>query len=100
MRLVVWQGENLDDSISSISNPTCFFLPFLWLICSDSILATTLDATNKSVKWDVVGDTKEFPNPFYKLIVRQFLLGHTAKDGEYNVVEVSNLISCKQFEHV
>lgn len=56
-----------------------------------SNLATTLDATNKSVKWDVVGDTKEFPNPFYKLIVRQFLLGHTAKEGEYNVVEVSSL---------
>lgn len=53
------------------------------------IVATTLDASNKTVKWDVVGDTKEFPNPFYKLIIRQILLGHTAKDNEYNVVEVS-----------
>lgn len=59
---------------------------------SHSLLATTLDATNKSVKWNVIGDTKEFPNPFYKLIVRQFLLGHTAKEDEYNVVEVSFLL--------
>lgn len=61
-------------------------------VLSFLILATTLDATNKSVKWDVVGDTKDFPNPFYKLIVRQFLLGHTAKEDEYNVVEVSIVI--------
>lgn len=51
-------------------------------------LAITLDSSSKSVKWEVVGDTKEFPNPFYKLIIRQFLLGHEAKDGEYNVIEV------------
>lgn len=51
-------------------------------------VATTLDSSNKSVKWDIVGDTKEFPNPFYKLIVHQFLLGHQAKEDEYNVIEV------------
>lgn len=84
-------------SISLAWNSTCSYL-HNW--CNENgnllfcILATTLDATNKTVKWDVVGDTKEFPNPFYKLIVRQFLLGHTAKDDEYNVVEVSKFLFC------
>lgn len=39
--------------------------------------------------WNSEANTKKFPSPFYKLVVRQFLLGHTAKDGEYNVIEVS-----------
>lgn len=68
-----------------------FFRLLNLLIVLPFFIATTLDSTNKSVKWDVVGDTKEFPNPFYKLIVRQFLLGHTAKEDEYNVVEVSTV---------
>lgn len=50
----------------------------------------TLDATTKSVTWNLNTDSKEYPSPFYKLVIRQILLGHQAKDNEFNVVEVSD----------
>lgn len=54
----------------------------------------TLEKAGSAVTWENVGNTKEFPSPFYKLIVRQILLGHTAKPDEYNTVEVSIRIYC------
>lgn len=53
------------------------------------VLGATLGEAGASVTWEQLGNTKAFPSPFYKLILRQILLGHTAKEDEYNVVEVS-----------
>lgn len=40
--------------------------------------------------WDPAENhTSDYPNPLYKLIVKQALLGHTANEDEVNVVEVS-----------
>lgn len=47
------------------------------------ILGVTLSESNASVTWD---RDKEHEND--KLIIRQFLLGRQAKEGEFNVVEV------------
>lgn len=47
----------------------------------------SLDKKDASVTWDVKSD--EYENASDRLHIRQILLGHTAKEGEYNVVEVS-----------
>lgn len=49
----------------------------------------SLDKKDASVTWDVKSD--EYENASDRLHIRQILLGHTAKEGEYNVVEVSLL---------
>lgn len=52
------------------------------------IVGVTLEKAGSTATWEHVGNTKEFPSPFYKLVIRQILLGHTANPDEYNTVEV------------
>lgn len=54
----------------------------------------TLSQPGASVTWDPE-NKDEYPNNF-KLIIKQILLGHEAKENEFNVVEVrNNKTSCK-----
>lgn len=46
----------------------------------------TLSQSGASVTWDPE-NKDEYPNNF-KLIIKQILLGHEAKENEFNVVEV------------
>lgn len=55
----------------------------------------SLDKKDASVTWD--GKTEEFENASERLHIKQILLGHTAKDGEYNVVEVNSVRTIKQY---
>lgn len=57
-----------------------------WLF-HESQTGVSLDKKDASVTWDVKSD--EYENASDRLHIRQILLGHTAKEGEYNVVEVS-----------
>lgn len=65
-------------------------LNFVFIVARMRIVGATLEKAGSTVTWENVGNTKEFPSPFYKLVVRQLLLGHTAKADEYNTVEVSS----------
>lgn len=50
----------------------------------------TLENAGASVTWDPVGNADtELQTANFKLHIKQILLGHTAKEGEYNVVQVS-----------
>lgn len=55
----------------------------------------TLSQAGASVTWDPE-NKDEFPNNF-KLIIKQILLGHEAKENEFNVVEVRSRISVFSF---
>lgn len=48
----------------------------------------TLDKNGASVTWDSKAEQEDQLNAD-RLHLRQILLGHTAKENEYNVVEVS-----------
>lgn len=50
------------------------------------IAGVTLSQAGASVTWDPE-NKDEYPNNF-KLIIKQILLGHEAKENEFNVVEV------------
>lgn len=54
----------------------------------------TLSQAGASVTWDPERPKDEYPENF-KLIIKQILLGHQAKENEYNVVQVC--ISKKPF---
>ena len=47
----------------------------------------TLSEAGASVTWDPESKD-EYPGS-YKLVIKQILLGHQAKEKEYNVVQVS-----------
>lgn len=51
-------------------------------------IGATLDKKGASVTWDSKSESEESMNAD-RLHLRQILLGHTAKENEYNVVEVS-----------
>lgn len=59
------------------------------LISNNLITGITLSESNASVTWDV-SNRKENDND--KLIITLILLGREAKEGEFNVVEVSGNI--------
>ncbi|XP_055303302.1 nucleoplasmin-like protein [Sitodiplosis mosellana] len=50
----------------------------------------TLDKKGASITWDSKAESEESLNAD-RLHLRQILLGHTAKENEYNVVEVETL---------
>lgn len=52
-------------------------------------LGITLDKKEPTVTWEG-GNTEEYSNSIDRLLIRQILLGHTAKEGEFNVVEVKH----------
>lgn len=52
-------------------------------------IGATLDKKGASVTWDSKSESEESMNAD-RLHLRQILLGHTAKENEYNVIEVSN----------
>lgn len=51
-----------------------------------------MDKKGASVTWDSKNENEDVMNAD-RLHLRQILLGHTAKENEYNVVEVSNCVS-------
>lgn len=51
-------------------------------------IALTLNEAGASATWDPLGNAEEHTGANYKLHIRQILLDHTAKEGEYNVVQV------------
>lgn len=51
-------------------------------------IGATLDKNGASVTWDSKAKSDESTNTD-RLHLRQILLGHTAKENEFNVVEVS-----------
>lgn len=57
----------------------------LFFFCPNK--AATLDKNGASVTWDAKSND-EYTINADRLIIRQVLLGHTAKENEYNVVEV------------
>lgn len=62
----------------------------------------TLENAGASVTWDPVGNADtELQTANFKLHIKQILLGHTAKEGEYNVVQVSSVAfvqkQCRHF---
>lgn len=59
---------------------------FFWLF-SDEIGAT-LDKKGASITWDSKAKSEDTLNAD-RLHLRQILLGHTAEEDEYNVIEVS-----------
>lgn len=62
----------------------------LFILCS--FVATTLDKKGASVTWGSKELQETISSPD-RLHLRQILLGHTAKEGEYNVVEVQSNFS-------
>uniref|UniRef100_A0A1I8MRI3 Nucleoplasmin core domain-containing protein n=1 Tax=Musca domestica TaxID=7370 RepID=A0A1I8MRI3_MUSDO len=54
----------------------------------ESFYGVTLSGEGSKVEWEVLSNDIDFPRG-QKLIVRQILLGAEAKEGEFNVVEVS-----------
>lgn len=50
--------------------------------------ALSLTEAGSSVTFDPLANAEEHTGANYKLHVRQILLDHTAKEGEYNVVQV------------
>lgn len=61
-----------------------YFLPICFLFLSGAVL----DKNGATVTWNMSDATDEALGPFYKLLIKQILLGHKAKENEYNVVEV------------
>lgn len=55
------------------------------------LLAVTLTGKDAQVEWDVLSNDDDYPRG-QKLIIKQILLGHDAKDDEFNVVEVSDIV--------
>jgi len=53
----------------------------------ESFYGVTLTGEKNSVSWDVLSNDEDFPRG-QKLIIKQILLSHEAKEGEFNVVEV------------
>lgn len=51
----------------------------------DFIIATTLEKAGASSTWEPLQW-----EPAQRLAIRQLMLGHTAKPGEYNVIQVRN----------
>lgn len=51
----------------------------------------TLDKKGASITWDSKPENEDVMNTD-RLHLRQILLGHTAKENEYNVVQVNNEI--------
>lgn len=64
---------------------TCDITTFL---LSTILAGATLDKNGASATWDTKAKGEETVNAD-RLHLRQILLGHTAKENEYNVVEVS-----------
>lgn len=64
---------------------------FIFLIS----LGATLDKAGATVTWHINDNgedqDQDQEHQGYKLYIKQILLGHTAKEGEYNVVEVCYL---------
>lgn len=56
------------------------------------LLATTLDKEQASSTWQPLQW-----EPGQRLAIRQLMLGHTAKENEFNVIEVSVEISNKKY---
>lgn len=52
------------------------------------ISGVTLTGKDSTVEWDVLSNDEDYPRG-QKLIIKQILLGAEAKEGEFNVVEVS-----------
>lgn len=55
------------------------------------VSGAVLDKAGASVTWNGNENMEDVQGPYYKLMVKQILLGHTAKESEYNVVEVRSL---------
>lgn len=51
-----------------------------------------MDKAGASITWDSFGNGDDVQPTNYKLQIRQILLDHAAKEGEYNVVQVNILI--------
>lgn len=64
-------------------------------IISYVVLAVTLTGKDPQVEWDVLSNDDDYPRG-QKLIIKQILLGHEAKDDEFNVVEVSCFICTRK----
>lgn len=54
-------------------------------------IATTLDKAEATSTWQPLQW-----EPGQRLAIRQLMLGHTAKENEFNVIEVSDLIKLKR----
>lgn len=67
----------------------CDITPIRLLLMLLCIAGATLDKNGASTTWDTKTKGAEDTVNADRLHLRQILLGHTAKENEYNVVEVS-----------
>lgn len=71
------------------THAACDITPIPLLTIVVCITGATLDKNGASATWDTKAKGGEDSVNADRLHLRQILLGHTAKENEYNVVEVS-----------